>query len=73
MTCTAAAARRSPAAWISAWIGRRQQEMSDRAHASGDKFAAEQGWTVTTSTGRFGFGARTCRDPRFDQPRRNHD
>jgi hypothetical protein len=65
----AAAARRSPAARISAWIGRRQQERSDRLHASGDKFAAEAGWTVTTSTGRLGFGARTYRDPRFDQIR----
>ena len=29
-----------------------------------------QGWTVTASTGRFGFGARTYRDPRFDSLRR---
>jgi hypothetical protein len=72
MTYQAAAARRSPAARISAWIGRRQQELSDRVHVSGDKFAAEAGWTVTPSTGRFGFGARTYRDPRFDQSGRGH-
>jgi hypothetical protein len=71
MTYTATA-QRSPAARISAWIGKRQQELSDRAHASGDKFAAEAGWTVTTATGRLGFGARRYRDPRFDQLRRNH-
>jgi hypothetical protein len=48
-------------------IGRWQQEVSDSIHAPGEKYAAEAGWAVTRSTGRFGFGARTYRDPRFDQ------
>jgi hypothetical protein len=51
---------------VADWIGAWQQAVSDRAHASGDTYAAAQGWTVTASTGRFGFGARTYRDPRFD-------
>jgi hypothetical protein len=57
---------------VSARIGRHQQEMSDRLHAKGDKLAAETGWTVTTPTGRLGFGARRYRNPRFDQSRRGH-
>ena len=54
---------------ISAWIGRRQRELSDRVHAAGDAAARQHGWTVTT-TRRFGLGARTYRDPRFDDRRR---
>jgi hypothetical protein len=45
--------------------GGRQQAISDRAHAAGDDFAREVGWTITRSTGRLGFGSRTYRDPRF--------
>ena len=40
-----------------------QRQISDRAHQAGD--ARARGWTVTKSTGRFGMGARTYRDPRF--------
>jgi hypothetical protein len=56
---------------ISGWIGRRQQELSDRVHAAGDAAARQHGWTVTATTGGFGFGARSYRDPRFDD-RRQH-
>ena len=57
-------------AWMSAWIGRRQRRLSDRMHAGGDEHARLQGWEVKKSTGRFGFGARIYRDPRFDDRRR---
>jgi hypothetical protein len=60
-------ARRSLAARICGRIGRWQQGVSDSVHAPGEKYAAGAGWTVTRSTGRFGFGARIYRDPRFDQ------
>jgi len=53
-----------------AWIGRRQRRLSDRMHAGGDEHARLQGWEVKKSTGRFGFGARIYRDPRFDDRRR---
>jgi len=46
-----------------------QQRLSDRVHARGDAFAQQAGWTATTTTGRFGFGTRVYRDPRFAQPR----
>jgi hypothetical protein len=52
---------------VSAWIARRQEQFSDHLHADGDALARERGWTITTTTGRFGFGARVYRDPRFDQ------
>ncbi len=55
---------------MSAWIGRRQRELSDRIYAVGDEHARQHGWHVTKSTGRFGFGARSYRDPRFDDRRR---
>jgi hypothetical protein len=58
------------AARISGWVGRRQRELSDRFHAAGDAAARQHGWTVTANTGRFGFGARSYRDPRFDDRRR---
>jgi hypothetical protein len=61
--------RISLACRIAGWIGTRQQAISDHAHASGDAYAVAHGWTVTASTGRFGFGARAYRDPRFDSPR----
>jgi hypothetical protein len=51
---------------VARWIGARQQAISDHAHASADARARARGWTVTTSTGRFGFGPRAYRDPRFD-------
>jgi hypothetical protein len=52
---------------LSAWIARRQQQFSDYIHADGDALARERGWTITKTTGRFGFGGRVYRDPRFDQ------
>jgi hypothetical protein len=50
----------------SAWVRRRQGDLSDRVHAAADERARHYGWEVTGSTGRFGFGARTYQDPRFD-------
>jgi hypothetical protein len=52
---------------VSAWIARRQQQFSDQLHADEDALARERGWTITTTTGRLGFGGRVYRDPRFDQ------
>jgi hypothetical protein len=57
------------AARISGWVGRRQRDVSDRVHAAGDAVARQHGWTVTATTGRFGFGVRIYRDPRFDDRR----
>ncbi len=51
------------------WIARMQERLSDRVHARGDAFARQAGWTTTRRAGRFGFGARVYRDPRFDQRR----
>jgi hypothetical protein len=70
MTETTARKRVGILAWMPASIGRRQRELSDRVHAAGDECARLHGWEVTKSTGRFGFGARTYRDPRFDDRRR---
>jgi hypothetical protein len=53
---------------ISAWIGRRQQGLSDLAHVAADDRARRHGWEITKSTGRFGFGARRYHDPRFRRP-----
>jgi hypothetical protein len=50
---------------ISTWVGHRQRELSDRIHAAEDAAARRHGWTVTATTGRFGFGARSYQDPRF--------
>ena len=52
---------------VSAWIAQLQRQLSDRIHADGDALARERGWTITTTTGRLGFGGRVYRDPRFDQ------
>ena len=54
---------------IPTWIGRRQRELSDRVHATGDECARQHGWEITKSTGRFGFGARGYRDARFGDRR----
>jgi hypothetical protein len=56
-------------AQMPAWIGRRQRELSDPVYAAGDAAARQHGWTVTATTGRFGFGGRSYRDPRFDNRR----
>jgi len=50
-------------------ITRLQQRLSDRVHARGDAFAQQAGWATTKTSGRFGFGARVYRDPRFGQQR----
>jgi hypothetical protein len=60
----------STAAQIWAWIRRGQREVSARIHAAGDDRARRHGWTVTATTGRFGFEGRSYRDPRFDERRR---
>jgi hypothetical protein len=41
------------------------RQLSDRLFADGDAFARKNGWQITKTTGRFGFGARSYRDPRF--------
>jgi hypothetical protein len=48
-------------------VRRIQHLLSDRVHAGGDAFAEQAGWATTQTTGRFGFGARVYRDPRFAQ------
>jgi hypothetical protein len=47
------------------WLARKQDGLSTRVHAAGDAAMAQAGLTVTASTGRFGFGARTYRHPGF--------
>jgi hypothetical protein len=47
------------------WVARLLRQLSDRVFADGDAFARENGWEITKTTGRFGFGARSYRDPRF--------
>jgi hypothetical protein len=52
---------------LAGWIVRLQRQPSDRVFTDGDAFAREHGWEITKTTGRFGFGARSYRDPRFGQ------
>jgi len=52
---------------LAAWLGRKQEALSTCVHAAGDSRMARRGLTVTSSTGRFGFGARTYRHPGFDR------
>jgi hypothetical protein len=47
------------------WVARLLRLLSDRVFAGGDAFARENGWEITKTTGRFGFGARSYRDLRF--------
>jgi hypothetical protein len=54
---------------VPGWIGWRQRELSDWVHAAGDERARQHGWEITKSTGWFGFGARSYRDPRFSDRR----
>jgi hypothetical protein len=70
MTETTIGARGGVAGRISAWVRRRQCELSTQVHAAGDERARRHGWTVTETTGRFGFEARIYRDPRFNERRR---
>jgi hypothetical protein len=51
------------------WIRRIQERLSDCVHAQGDAFAEQAGWATTKTAGRFGFGTRVYRDPRFGQPK----
>ena len=53
---------------VSGWIGRRQRRLPGRVHATTGERARQHGWEITTSTGRFGSGARSYRDPRFRRP-----
>jgi hypothetical protein len=69
MTEITSRTRAGIAARISGWVGRRQQELSNRVHAAGDAAARQHGWTVTATTGWFGFGTRSYRDPRFNNQR----
>jgi hypothetical protein len=52
---------------LAGWIARLQRQLSGRVFAGGDALAREHGWEITKTTGRFGFGARSYRDPRFGQ------
>jgi hypothetical protein len=52
---------------LAAWLGRKQEALSTCVHAAGDSRMARRDLTVTSSTGRFGFGARTYRHPGFDR------
>jgi hypothetical protein len=49
------------------WLARLRQQLSERIFADGDAFARENLWEITKTTGRWGFGTRTYRDPRFEQ------
>jgi hypothetical protein len=68
-TETTARRRAGILARMPAWIRRRQRELSDHVHAAGDGCARQHGWEITKSAGRFGFGARSYRDPRFGDRR----
>jgi hypothetical protein len=70
MTETTIRTRTGIAARISVWVRRCQRRLSAWMHAAGDDRAQRYGWTVTETTGRFGFQARGYRDPRFDDRRR---
>ena len=47
------------------WVPHLLRQLSDRVFAGGDAIARKNGWQITKTTGRFGFGARSYRDPRF--------
>jgi hypothetical protein len=52
---------------LAGWIAELQRQVSSCVFADGDAFAYEHGWQITKTTGRFGFGAHSYRDPRFSQ------
>jgi hypothetical protein len=59
-------ARRANTSTLAAdWIRQRQQERSDAVPATRDERARRHSWEITKVTGRFGFGARSYRGPRF--------
>jgi len=59
-----AGALRSVLGPVSRWIGRTQQAMSDRIHASGDVRALSRGWEITTAPGPAATRVSpTCRRP----------
>jgi hypothetical protein len=70
MTETTIYTRAGIAVRIRVWVRRRQRELSARIYAAGDVEAQGYGWTVTETTGRFGFSGRSYRDPRFNDRRR---
>ena len=39
------------------WLARLQQQLSDCVFSAGDAFARGNGWEITKTTGRFGFGS----------------
>jgi hypothetical protein len=65
------AAARSHVGSVHRHLARRKtrfrQRMSERLFAGGDALVREHGWEVRETTGRFGYGARTYRDPRFSR------
>jgi hypothetical protein len=65
-TTTTAPATARTRRTLADWLARKQDGLSTRVHAAGDAAMAQAGLTVTASTGRFGFGARTYRHPGFD-------
>jgi hypothetical protein len=67
---TAIRTRAGIATRVSAWVRRRQHELSTRIFAATDDRARQYSWTITVTTGRFGFGGHSYRDPRFDERRR---
>ena len=70
MTESTIRTRAGIAARIWVWVRRCQRKLSARIHAAGDDRARRYGWNVTETTGRFGFEARSYRDPRFAGRRR---
>ena len=70
MTKAAVRTRTGIATRISVWARRRQHQLSARIHAAADDRARRYGWTVIETSGRFGFEARSYRDPRFDDRHR---
>jgi hypothetical protein len=70
MTETTIRTRAGVVARISVWVRHRQHELSARIFAVTDDRARRYGWTITETVGRFGFGGRSYRDPRFDERRR---
>jgi hypothetical protein len=50
---------------LAARIPRLPRQLSDCVHRDSDALAREHGWSITATTGWFGFGTRVYRDPRF--------